>query len=501
MLYHSKRKSLDRRTFLKGTLGGATITLGLPWLETMTVGNTSARAAGEGDSPPTRYVFTFAGSSIGAATADDDDFVPNRQGPLDGSLPAALQPLENVSDHCTVVSNLEIPWVEEEGKTPPPGGRIPQFHGAAQGPLLTGVRAKGSKGWKWIAGKTSDQVVAEAFGVEPLVVRAQADLYVSGNQIGHNKKSISYGDDGSPNPPTVNPHRVFEQMFGANSGWTPPDLSAEKRSARQRKLYERRSILDGIKESYEQLKDQRSLSHSDRQRLQKHFDEVRTLERRLDELAEEQARYGRACEMPDEPKDNWQTGGAKNTGDLAWSNEDLRAEALTDLVYFALVCGRTRVAALQYTLRQCFMNSKYLTTRGVNEDVHQLGHGGGRREDIRDVQRWHLGYFSQLIDRLSRAKEADGRSVLDNTVALYVPEGGHGFNPESGDQTSPHSTENMAVVVAGKPDKLVNGMHIEASQGNNHPANVYISAMDAVGVPNNHRLGEVEGVVPALMKA
>ncbi|MFB6352142.1 MAG: DUF1552 domain-containing protein [Bradymonadaceae bacterium] len=482
-------------------MGGASITLALPWLEAMSGSSTSARAAGGDDSPPTRYVFTFCGSSIGPSTADDDVFVPFNQGSLDNNMAPALEPLEKISEHCTVVSNLEIPWVETEGKTPPPGGRIPQFHGVAQGPLLTGKRAQGSKGWEWISSKTSDQVVADAFGVDPLVVRAQADLYVAGNQIGHNKKSVSYGEGGSPKPPTVNPHRVFEQMFGANSGWTPPDLSAEERSARQQKLYERRSILDGIKQSYERLKKKTALSRSDRKRLEKHFAEVRSLERRLDELAKEQKKYGRACEMPDEPKDNWATGGAKNTGDLAWSNEDLRAEALTDLVYFSLVCNRTRVAAIQYTLRQSFMSAKHLTKSGNDEDVHELGHGGGDYEDVRDVHRWHLNFYAKLVDRLSKAKESDGSTVLDNTVVLYVPEGGHGFNPESGEDDQSHSTENMAVVVSGKPDKLVNGMHIKApSNGNNHPANVYISAMDAVGVPNNHRLGEVQGVVPGLTK-
>ena len=509
MHYHPERKPLDRRTFLKGSLGGATITLGLPLLETMTDTQGRVYAGEQSGEIPTRYLFTFAGSSTGASGASDDDFVPPSQGPLAGNVPAALSPIEKIADQTTLVSGLEIPWASEDGETPPPGGRVPDFHGGALGPLLTGVRSKGNNGSMWVRGKSSDQVVAEAFGVDPLIVRVQASKYIAGSGDGFLTKSISWGDGGDkPIAPLVDPHRVFEQLFGANSGWTPPDSSREERSRRARKLSERRSILDAVKSSYEQLKKQRSLSHNDRQRVQQHFDEIRDLERKLGELADEQQRFGQACKMPDEPDTDWPVAGgnpaenrqANFETSRSWSNEDLRGEALSDLVYFALVCNRTRVVALQYTMAQSFMSAEYLTRSNAKADVHELGHGRGRPEDVVDIHNWHLEFYADLVDRLSKAREADGSSVLDHTAALYVPEGGHGFDPTSGQDNSPHSTENMAVLVSGKSDTLVNGMHIRAPKGARHPANVFISAMEAVGAPNGRRFGEVEGVVPQLMK-
>ncbi|MFB6350514.1 MAG: hypothetical protein ABEK29_01800, partial [Bradymonadaceae bacterium] len=130
--------------------------------------------------PPSRFVFTFAGSSIGCLRADKDGFVPENEGLLKNNLAPALKPLEPVADDVTLVSNLRIPYVEKEGQSPPPGGRGVQFHGVAQCPLLTGVRSNEND----IKGDTADQVVAQKFGVDPLIVRAQADLYVPGNDIG-----------------------------------------------------------------------------------------------------------------------------------------------------------------------------------------------------------------------------------------------------------------------------------------------------------------------------
>ncbi|MFB6350515.1 MAG: twin-arginine translocation signal domain-containing protein, partial [Bradymonadaceae bacterium] len=52
MKYHSKRQPLDRRTFLKGTVGGATVTVGLPFLEAMAGSSPRTLAEAEPEEPP-----------------------------------------------------------------------------------------------------------------------------------------------------------------------------------------------------------------------------------------------------------------------------------------------------------------------------------------------------------------------------------------------------------------------------------------------------------------
>jgi hypothetical protein len=54
----------------------------------------------------------------------------------------------------------------------------------------------------------------------------------------------------------------------------------------------------------------------------------------------------------------------------------------------------------------------------------------------------------------------------------------------------------MACLIAGRAGGLKTGIHVDAN--GMHPANVLITAMNAVGVQTN-TLGEVSGVVPELL--
>jgi hypothetical protein len=53
----------------------------------------------------------------------------------------------------------------------------------------------------------------------------------------------------------------------------------------------------------------------------------------------------------------------------------------------------------------------------------------------------------------------------------------------------------MACLIAGRAGGLKPGQHLVAA--GKHPANVLITAMNAVGVPGN--LGEVSGALPQLL--
>ena len=56
----SRSKGLTRRHLLRGMMGGTAVSLGLPWLEAMTIGT---RAAYAGDSGfPTRFLLYFWGN-------------------------------------------------------------------------------------------------------------------------------------------------------------------------------------------------------------------------------------------------------------------------------------------------------------------------------------------------------------------------------------------------------------------------------------------------------
>ena len=59
---------------------------------------------------------------------------------------------------------------------------------------------------------------------------------------------------------------------------------------------------------------------------------------------------------------------------------------------------------------------------------------------------------------------------------------------------SSHTTENMAMLLAGGGGGLRQGEHIAAPAGLDHPVNVQLTAMKAVGVDPGS-MGEVTGTI------
>jgi hypothetical protein len=171
---------------------------------------------------------------------------------------------------------------------------------------------------------------------------------------------------------------------------------------------------------------------------------------------------------------------------LGYADEDKRATVMTDLLHMAFTCDLTRSATLAYTFAQCFIDTKALL--GIQQtDVHELGHGAGSAEDVADALAWHIKHFAKLVAKLRDTPEGAG-SVLDNTVMVFLPEGGW-------DNGEPHSGENMVALIAGSAGGLKPGQHIKAT--GKHPAQVLISAMNAAGVATD-TLGEISGKIPEL---
>jgi hypothetical protein len=165
----------------------------------------------------------------------------------------------------------------------------------------------------------------------------------------------------------------------------------------------------------------------------------------------------------------------------------------------ALACDLTRTVALQYTHAHCWLNMFPLT--GHTNDQHELGHGGSTGSDatpleaFSDAIAWNVGHWARWVAKLRDTTDFDGRRMLDNTAMVLVFEGGHGYDPEGGNQDV-HSSENMAVLIAGRAGGLnpEGGKHIAAP--GEHPGRVLTSAMQAVGA--GETLGELSGVIPEL---
>lgn len=486
---HSVR--LDRRTFLRGA-GGAAVAL--PFLEAMLPRHASAQP-----SAPKRYVVCFGGMSLGRDNAGKlTDIVPDVVG-ANFDLKPPLQPLQAIKNDVIVVSNLRIPIGGA-------GGRLSGFHKSSISPLLSGVLPP-SIGPD-CAGPTSDQIVARdaAFAGKTkfpsLSYRVQAQAYRGGGNVG----VISWRARGQKNDPTVSPSLAFNNLFQGFAPAMPGGASAADETARRRLLREEASVLDMVRGNGEKL--MKRLGRADQIRLERHFDEIRALEARLKAIPLDGAGTtpmggARGCAAPPSPGSDPPVTitEASGSGEIGYAGEEERARALTAILAKAFACDLARVATLQYTCVQCFMNVEPLV--GVRMDLHELAHlssvrGGTElaQRKVMEMYGWHMKHFAALASALKAEMGPDGRPLLDNTVLVFVNEGGLG--PAEGKNPASHSTDNMMVVVAGGRNLgLKPGRHIRAND--DHPAKVLVSAMNAVGVSTN-ALGEVNGRLEAMFQ-
>lgn len=488
-------RRLGRRTMLRG-LGGAAI--GLPALEIM-FDRHGVAFAQTAAAVPKRYLVCFGGQSLGG---DGDplhnDYVPNTIG-RNYDLKSALAPLAPVKDEISVVSGLGIPTAN--GAAVPAAGRRDDFHVSSLSPLLSGMRSPTNTA---SAGPTSDQLVAAAIaGPTPfksLVYRIQVDWYL-GVSAPYGRDIMSYKTDGGgktvPIPPVVSPKAAFDALF---SNFTPPSNSTEK--ARQDFLLRsRKSVLDLVRGNVQRLSTHPKLGAGDKQRLTRHFDEIRDLER---QIAAVPPVMSGLCNKPATPAADPAPGGAQGVNaagentygtNLGYSGEEERARVFCDLIHMALACDLTRVVSLMFTMFQSHMNMFSLT--GHRCDLHEIGHNGDAVSrgtlGVSKGIAWHMKHFAYLVGKLRDTPEGAGR-MIDNCALLFLHEGGHGLDTATGKANSSHSTENMACLIAGRAGGLKPGKHLVAA--GKHPGNVIISAMNAVGVPGN--LGEVTGNLPAL---
>jgi hypothetical protein len=485
-------KKLDRRALLRG-LGGAAVAL--PVLEIMLDGK-AARA----QTAPKRYLVCFGGTSLGG---DGDplhnDYVPSTVG-ANYDLKSALAPLAPVKNEVSVVSGLSIPTAN--GMAVPAGGRRDDFHVSSLSPLLSGVRSPASTS---SGGPTSDQIVAAAIAgstaFKSLVYRVQVGWYLSVSAP-YGREGISYKADpkgGKPLAilPEVSPRAAFDALF---SNLTPAVNDAE-RARQDLALRQRKSVLDLVRGNLDRLARSPKLGGADRARLSRHFDEVRDLELRVSAVPPPTTA---TCGKPTDPGADSKPGdpqGVSAAGDntyvtnLGYSNEEQRARAFCDIVHMAFTCDLSRVGSLMFTMFQSHMNMYPLT--GQRCDCHEVGHNGDPMDKgtraVSKVIAWHMKHFAYLIGKLRDTPEGGGK-LIDSCAALFLHEGGHGLDTATGKQNSTHSTENMACLIAGRAGGMKPGQHVVAT--GKHPANVIITAMNAVGVPGN--LGEVSGAIPGL---
>jgi hypothetical protein len=388
--------SLSRRTFLRGA--GAAIAL--PLLDAMLPAFTPlAKAAA---APRTRFgaIYIPNGAIV-------DEFFPKSFG-TNWEFTPILKPLEPFKNQLVVVKNLTRSH---------PGSQVGD-HAVSVGGYLTGVWPKRTEAEDVYANTTIDQVVAKQIGQDaplPSLEVATEDFtgYVGACSPGFScayLNTIAWSSPTTPLPMEINPRTVFERLFGQAG-------TAASRATHSR---QQKSILDSITAEATDLR--RSLGSRDRTRVNEYLDNLREIERRIQQ-AEAHGAAHVAVGAPIGVPDSWE----EHVG------------LLYDLVAAAWQADVTRVFT--------FMLARELSQRtyanlGVTEQHHTVSHHGNDPDKIAKnvkINTYHMQLFARFLDKLRSIEDGDG-TLLDHSVVIS---GGGMGNPNG------HLTDPLPVVCVG----------------------------------------------------
>jgi len=401
---------LNRRTFLRGVLGGGAVAIALPPLEAFFDDNGVAYAL-DGTFPK-RFGLFFWGNGI-----LPDRWIPQTVGP-DWELTPQLAPLAPIKDHVTLISGMEV-------KT---GNPVAHISGPAG--FLTGDAVKSVGDHHIFQGPTLDQIMASEIG---------GDTRFRSLEVGIQPgvRGLSYTGPDSVNPPETDPAALFERLFG-------PDFRVSGEQAIvDPKLSIRRSILDSVMADAAKLNTR--LGATDRQRLDQHLGAVRDLELRIARLEEDPPAL-EACMRPDMPAELPDTDGRPQMS--------ARSRVMADLVTMAYACDLTRVMSCWYS--HPVSDVLYANATAGH---HQLTHDEpGDQPQVHEIVVSIISDLSYLVESLRTIPEGDG-TLLDNSVVLATTDVSYGRT---------HQINEYPIILAGTAcGALKTGFHYRSETQEN----------------------------------
>ncbi|HET6282388.1 MAG TPA: DUF1552 domain-containing protein [Polyangia bacterium] len=374
---------ISRRTVLRGTLGGAAVSFGLPPLEAMFNANGTALAQG-GALPKRLGIFAWGGG------IKRDRWIPTATGAT-WDLSPELAPFANVKDYINIVTGLAV-------KTGNPQGHHAGWGGIFSGSSLI-VQPKGSAPFRSTFGtKSVDQFAADSIGKETKYKSLEVGISSGLNGAeGTTLKYLSHNGPDLPISAIYEPGAFFDRVFG--TGFTAPSTPAMPVVDPTKGL--RRSVMDAVQADLTSLRVR--LSTSDKLRLDQHLENVRNIEKRLAMDTVLPA----ACKLPTKP------------GAIADSRGhellEERVKAMSDLMAVALACDQTRVFSMLFSGSTA---STVYWQVGVSEGHHGLTHDeGGNQPQVHATIVYTMKLFAYLLEALKNIPEGAG-NVLDN-CAIY----------------------------------------------------------------------------------
>jgi hypothetical protein len=219
---------------------------------------------------------------------------------------------------------------------------------------------------------------------------------------------------------------------------------------------------------------QRDLGKADRQKFAEYFDSLRAIETQMERLEKMKAELSQV--EFDEPPEAYLP-----RGDYI--------QLMGDLMVTALQTGLTHVATFMVGPERWDTPYRFDGLFDKPRSHHQMSHNQTKMiDDLLKVDRFHMEQFAYLIDKMRNIQEADGSTLLDNTLFTYGSGLGDG---------STHQYNDLPIIMAGGGSRVKSGQHINMPEGT-PLANLWLTQAKMMGLAWNEfadSSGQIEDIL------
>ncbi|MEC8556496.1 MAG: DUF1552 domain-containing protein [Planctomycetota bacterium] len=445
----------DRRHFLKLT-GGAS--LSLPWFASQATASSSSERK-----PPRRLAFFYvpigvvrkaffpgeANALLPAGNNFDPKKITGREsvklGVQDFPNTPTLEPLQELKDKVSLITSLD--------RTFQIGTDV---HAQCASCFLSSAAPFSVSTSAWPLARTLDQIVADHIGQDTPF----RTIEISCNSHKDNRESIyfdniSWYGTGHVAPSIRNPRKLYQRLFSTSE------------------IDSFRNITDLALADAKDM--QRELGQGDRRKFEEYFESIRTIEKQMNRL--ESLKSELANVTLEEPTDSHLPRG-----------EYIRL--MGDMMIVALQSGLTNVASLMIGPER--WDTPFLFEGLFEKPMshHQMSHNQRKfSEQLIEVDKFHMRQYAYMIERMSAIEEADGSSLLDNTLFTYGSGLGDG---------STHQYNDLPIIVAGKGGGgFRNGIHLNCEEST-PLANLWLTQAQVTGA-EIEQFADSNGTIESLL--
>ncbi len=426
-----------RRGFLRG-LGGAA--LALPWMESL---GSQSLASGTAKRMAHFYVpigvvrrgffpgeanGTIPKGNLGNLARSLDKQDPHfKARPLDQLTPT-MAPLAEMKDKINLITGMDRTF--QQGT---------DVHAQCASCYLSSAPPYTIKGTAWPLDRTLDHLVADHVGQKTPF----ATLEFSCNSHRDNKESIyfdniSWYGTGHLAPSIRDPRKMYRRLFSTQE------------------IRRHRDVTDLVLEDARSMK--KDLAYHDGQKFAEYFESIRAIEKQMDRL---EAMKGELAKVSfDEPPE-------------AYLPRGQYIRLMGDLMVVALQSGLTNVATFMVGPER--WDTPYLFDGLFDKPMSHHGMSHNQTKMIKQllkVDRFHMEQYAYLLKKMDQVVEADGTTLLDNTLFTYGSGLGDG---------STHQYNDLPIIMAGGGKQVKTGQHLNMPEGT-PLANLWLTQARLMGV-------------------